>query len=409
MDESVRLRQATAQDHDAIVDLLNYVFHHDYDDEDRARDLLTFEAERSLVADDAGSVVGHTTALTRELTVPGATVAAAHVTGVGVAPTHRRRGLLTALMHRQLAEIAEAGREPIAVLWASETTIYPRFGYGPACAVMSYQAMTRELRLRPEVPGAGQRLRLVDPKKASAELAEVFDRVRADRVGWSSRPGRWWEQRLADPKDHRGGGTALRGVICDNASGRPAGYALWRTKGRWDEFGPDAEVRVSEVAADDPAVYAALWRFLLGIDLARTLTYDFGALDEPLQYLLDEPRRLGRKYEEALWVRILDLPAALEARRYLTPVDAVLEVTDPLLGSNTGRWRLTASAADKARCVRTEEPADIALSVTDLGALYLGGTSLGALIAAGRARPLTANLPSAAFGWHRQPNPIEVF
>src|SRR5690348_8483238 len=142
MDESVRLRQATADDHDAIVDLLSYVFHHDYDEENRQLDRLTWEPERSLVAEEAGSVVGHTTALSRDLTVPGGVAPAAHVTGVGVAPTHRRRGLLRAMMHRQLAEVAEAGREPVAVLWASETTIYPRFGYGPAASVLGLRAMT---------------------------------------------------------------------------------------------------------------------------------------------------------------------------------------------------------------------------------------------------------------------------
>jgi predicted acetyltransferase len=408
MDESVRLRQGTADDHDAIVDLLGYVFHHDYDDEARALEQTILEPERSLVADDDGAIVGHTTALTRDLTVPGAVLPAAHVTGVGVAPTHRRRGLLSAMMHRQLTEVAEAGREPIAVLWASETTIYPRYGYGPSAGVMSLSAMTRELRIRPEIPGAGLRLRLIDPKKARDDLAAIFARVAESRVGWSSRPGPWWDFHLADLKDNRGGATSRHGVICHDADGNPAGYALWRVKGKWDEYGPDAQVRVNEVAADDPAVYAALWRFLLGIDLARSLTCETAAVDEPLYLMVDEPRRLGRKYEEALWVRIVDLSSALEARRYQTPVDVVFEVTDPLLPANAGRWRLT-GGPDKASCVRTEESPDLAMTITDLGALYLGGTSLGALVAAGRVRPLTANVPPAAFGWHRAPSPIEVF
>jgi len=408
MDESVRLRQGTADDHEAIVDLMSYVFHHDFDEENRQLDKLTWEPDRSIVADDAGSIVGHTTALTRDLTVPGGVVPAAHVTGVGVAPTHRRRGLLRAMMHRQLGEVAEAGREPIAVLWASETTIYPRFGYGPAASVLSIHAMSRELRVRPEAPGADRRLRLVDPKAARDDLAAIYQRVCASRVGWSSRPGNWWDFHLADLKDNRDGATKRHGVICDGPDGRPAGYALWRVKGRWDDYGPDAEVRVTHVAADDPAVYAALWRFLLGIDLARSLHYDFGAVDEPLPLIVDEPRRLGRKYEEALWVRVVDVPGALEARRYLTPVDVVLEVTDPLLPANSGRWRLT-GGPDKAGCVRTDESPDLTLSITDLGALYLGGTSLSALLAAGRAVASTTNLPYAAFGWHHLPNPIEVF
>jgi predicted acetyltransferase len=334
-------------------------------------------------------------------------VPAAHVTGVGVAPTHRRRGLLRTMMHRQLGEIAEAGREPIAVLWASETAIYPRFGYGPSASVVSIHAMTRELRVRPDAPGADLRLRLINPKEARDDLVTIYARIAATRVGWSSRPGNWWDFHLADLKDNRDGATMRHGVICEDADGRPAGFALWRVKGRWDAYGPDAEVRVTQVAADDPAVYAALWRFLLGIDLARSLCYD-GAVDEPLHLIVDEPRRLGRRHEEALWVRVVDLPGALEARRYLTPVDVVLEVTDPLFPANSGRWRLT-GGPDKASCVRTGEAPDLALTITDLGALYLGGTALGALLAAGRVQPLTTNIPYAAFGWHRLPNPVEVF
>jgi predicted acetyltransferase len=150
---------------------------------------------------------------------------------------------------------------------------------------------------------------------------------------------------------------------------------------------------------------------VLTIDLARTATVDFLAVDEPLQHLVDEPRRLGSRLTDALWVRIVDLPRALSDRRYAAPVDVVLDVTDPLLPASTGRWRLTAGL-DDATCTRTDDPADLACTVLELGAAYLGGTSLAALAAAGRVRELTPGaLPrvSAAFGWHRLPNPTEVF
>ena len=406
MDDSVRLRPGTPADLDAINDLMDSVFHHDSDEEEREIDDLIAEPARSLVADDDGAVVGHTTALTRDLTVPGAVVPAAHVTGVGVAPTHRRRGLLTAMMTRQLRELAEAGREPVAVLWASETTIYPRFGYGPAAAHLTLEVASREVRLTAEVPATG-RLRLIKPKDSIPELSAIYERVRSGRIGHSSRPGAWWKRRVADLKSFRGGAAAQRGVIYEGPDG-PAGYALWRVKDDWNDYGPDAQVRVKEIVAADPGTYAALWNFLLTIDLARQTVYDFAAVDEPLLYMVDEPRRLGVKYSDGLWIRVVDLPAALEARRYRTAVDAVLEVTDPLLTANNGRWRLT-GGRDKATCVRTEEPADVALSITDLGAIYLGGTSLDSLVAAGRARKLTDNSPAAAFGWDRLPNPIEVF
>jgi len=405
MDQSMSLRPGTPADLDAIADLMGFVFHETMTPELRELEILTTEIERSLVADDDGAAVGHTCALSREITVPGAVVPAAHVTGVGVAPTHRRRGLLTAMMHRQLREIA-AGPEPIAVLWASESAIYPRFGYGPAATRLRLDIPTREVRLTPAVAPAG-RLRVVEPIAATAELAGVFDRIRAGRVGWSSRDERRWKYLLTDNESRREGATALRGVLCDGADG-PVGYAIWRVQERWGDRGPDSRVRIEEVVADDPATYVTLWQFLLGIDLARSATYSYAALDEPLQYLVDEPRRLGGATLDSLWVRLIDLPAALEARRYAAPVDVVLQVTDPLIEGNSGRWRLTGDT-EKATCVRTDDPADLACTVTELGAAYLGGTSLAALAAAGRIERLTGNFPSAAFGWDRQPSPTEVF
>jgi predicted acetyltransferase len=406
MDDSIRLRAATTADLAAISDLMDYVFHHRTSDEERALEDAIAEPERSLVADDAGRVVGHTTIRTRDLTVPGAVLPAAHVTGVGVAPTHRRRGLLKALMHRQLGEVAAAAAEPVAVLWASETSIYPRFGYGPAAARMQLDVMTREVRLTsPPAPGPG-RLRLVEPLAAVDELAVLYDRLRPARVGWSSRTAPWWRSLLSDLDDKRDG-SALHGVVYDGPDG-PAGYAIWRTEGHWDDYGPNARVRIREVGADGTEAYRAIWGFLLGIDLARRATFDFAAVDEPLQYLVDEPRRLGRAYADALWIRLIDLPGALAARRYATEVDVVIEVTDPLLAGNTGRWRLTGGPG-KAACERTGDPADFACTVTELGAAYLGGTSLAALAAAGRIRQLTDRLPTAAFGWDRLPNPVEVF
>ncbi|MFF5084421.1 GNAT family N-acetyltransferase [Actinoplanes sp. NPDC000266] len=405
MDDSVRLRAATAADLPAIADLMGQVFHEHVSDDFREWEVRITEAERSLVSDDGGLVVGHATAQTRDLSVPGAVIPAAHVTGVGVAPTHRRRGLLSGMMRRQLTEIAEAGREAVAVLWASETAIYPRFGYGPAADRLRLEIATRELRVT--APVQRVRLRMVKPLEARAELAALHDRLRADRPGWSSRADHWWRYLLRDESDQRDGATGLYGVIVDGGEG-PAGYALWRVKNGWNSYGPDASVRIEEVVAADPVTYTELWRFLLTIDLARKASYSYATVDEPLQYLVDEPRRLGRQYADALWVRLVDVPAALEARRYLFPVDVVIEVTDPIIEANNGRWRLTADK-DKASCVRTDDAPDLRCTVTELGAAYLGGTSLATLAAAGRVERLTANFPSAAFGWHRQPGALEVF
>jgi predicted acetyltransferase len=405
----LRLRPGTDGDWGAISELLGLVFHNAAEPETRAGEGAVFEPGRSIVAADGELVAGHAAAYTRDLTVPGAIVPAAHVTLVGVRPTHRRRGLLNAMMRRQLDEIAAAGREPVAALWASETRIYPRYGYGPAAQRLTVEAATRELVVG--VPdGAGGRLRMVEPVDAIAGLSAVYERLRPHRPGWSTRDDRWWRFVLADEPSRRGGATPLRGVVHDTPAG-PTGYALWRTASGWDAYGPDAEVRVREVVADDPAAYAALWRFLLTIDLARTATAGFLALDDPLPHLVDEPRRLGTRVQDALWVRIVDLPAALAARRYATGVDVVFEVADPYLPGNAGRWRLT-GGPDGATCARTGAPADLACTALELGTVYLGGPTLTSLAAAGRVRELTPGAlarTSTAFGWHRMPNPTEVF
>lgn len=407
MKEEIQLRPGSAEDFPAICDLLGTVFHEDYSGDLREWEAGIFEADRSLVADDAGRVVGHTLAFTRDITVPGAVVPAAHVSGVGVLPTHRRRGLLTRMMHRQLRAIADAGREPIAALWATETSIYPRFGYGPAASRLFLNVMNREVSLpAPPAEPAG-RLRMVDPVAGLADLADVYERLRPERIGWSNRDERWWKYILTDLDVLRDGATKLYAVIHDGPDG-PTGYALWRVKQGWNNHGPNCEVIVREVVAADPETYQALWRFLFGIDLARSVTVRLAAVDEPLLYLVDEPRRLGPTLVDALFVRLIDVPRALAARRYATTVDVVVEVTDPILAENTGRFRLT-GGPDGASCTRTGDPADVVCSVTELGAAYLGATSFTALVAAGRARQLTGNDPTIAFGWHRRPSPTEVF
>ena len=352
-DSGITIRAGDADSWPAAADLVAYAFHETLTAEAREVEVSVVEFDRNLVAEDDGTVVGHAGAYTRELTVPGAIVPAAHVTLVSVAATHKRRGLLTRMMHRQLREIAAAGREPVAVLWASETKIYPRFGYGPAAQRLHMEIMTREVRPPAGLaPGSPDRLRLVEPKEAVADLAGIYDRVRPERTGWSSRDDRWWAFVLADLESQREGATRLHGVVYDTPTG-PTGYALWRSKERWTRHGPDGEVQVREVVAADPAAYAALWHFLLTIDLARSATVSFAALDEPLQYLVDEPRRLGSALVDALWVRVVDVPKALAARAYAAPADLVLEVTDPLLEQNTGRWRLTVGPDGRATCAPT--------------------------------------------------------
>jgi predicted acetyltransferase len=397
-----------AEDFDDIFELMSLAFHGDGDRELREVERGIFEPERGLLVRDGATAVAHAAAFTRELAVPGGSVPAAHVTMVSVAPTHRRRGLLSGLMRRQLREVRDAGREPVAVLWASEGRIYPRFGYGLAAQSLTFRCDTVELRL-PEPASAPGTLRLDRPAARGADLARVYERARADRPGWSDRDERWWAYVLADVKSLREGATERRVLLHEGPDGVD-GYALYRTREEWDAAGPRGEVRVDEVVTADPAAYLALWRTLLSIDLTRKLTFR-GAVDEPLLRLVNEPRRLGGRLSDALWVRLVDVPAALAARRYATDVDVVVEVTDELLPENSGRWRLVGGPGG-ASCTASTAPAALACDVRCLGELYLGGVGLAALAAAGRVRELTAGALAAAgpaFGWHRAPAAMEVF
>jgi len=407
-DADLPLRTATPDDFLKASALLFALFHRAVDQDLQDVDRRVWDADRSLVVTDGDEVVGHAIALPRDLTVPGAVLPAAHVTGVGVAPTHRRRRLLTRLMRRQLRDVRDAGREPLAVLWASEARIYPRFGYGLATTRLELTVDTREVQL-PAATAEG-RLRAGAPADLYPEITKVYDMVRQDRPGWSSRDDHWWAQVLVDSPGSRDGATERR-VVVHEGEGGVDGYALWRSKSNWNAGGPNAEVWVTEIAAADPVAYAALWRFLLGIDLARHVSYGFAAVDDPLLYLASDPRQLGTHFSDGLWVRLVDLPAALATRRYATDVDVVFEVSDPLLGENAGRWRVVGGPGG-ATCERTTAAADLACDIADLGAAYLGGSSLAALAGAGRVRELRAGAlypASAAFGWHRLPSAPEVF
>jgi predicted acetyltransferase len=391
-----------------VYHLINRAFLNDPDDEAAAAERHNFEPARSILVRRGDEPVGHAGILTRRLAIPGGTVQAAHVTSVGVDATARRQGILSRLIARQFLAARAAG-EPIAVLWASEGRIYQRFGYGLAARRMAFNADTGEIRLKSPAP-VGGRLRAAQPTAVAKDLTALYERVYVTRPGYSERAERHWKYLLADAKEHRNGATALRAVIHET-DGVADGYALFRTKSEWNEGGPAGEIRVQEVITENTGAYLALWHHLLNIDLTRRTGLWCGALDEPLLYLVNEPRRLGAKASDSLWLRITDLPAALAARAYATPVDLVLEVEDAMIPENAGRWRLTAGPTGAA-CGPTGDPADLAGDVQAFACGYLGEHAFGPLASAGLLRELSPGAvatASAAFGWARLPSSIEVF
>jgi predicted acetyltransferase len=380
-------------------------------DSDRDMVLSRLEFDRSLAAFDGQTLVGSAAAYSFQLSVPGyRTLPAAGVTWVTVLPSHRRRGVLTGLMHRQLADVRERG-EPLAVLWASEAAIYPRYGYGRAMWHADFTLRRGEGALAATVPtDRGLRLRIADPASALPELAKVYDAVLPSRPGFIARNEPWWRSRIYDPADERNGATPLHCVLAEDDGG-PRGYALYTGQSQWDEQTalPGGLLTVRELMSADPAADALLWADLLGRDLTTEFRVPRRPVDDPLLYQLADPRRARARLKDALWLRIVDVPGALARRSYSCPVDAVIEVRDRLIPSNAGRWRLTAEAgADTASCVPAAAAcgADVALDVAELGAAYLGGTGLGALERAGlvtELRPGAVRQLSTAFSWDPAP------
>ncbi len=372
-----------------------------------------FEADRSLAAFDpalpaSAGPVGIAGAYSFLMSVPGALLPTAGVTYVAVLPTYRRRGILRSLMRRQLTDIAAKG-EPIAALWASEAPLYWRYGYGRGTLQASYSFRRGEGSMSPIAPAdPALRLRIVEPSAALAELTKVYETVLQQQPGFFTRNDAWWERILQDREEDRNGYSPKRCVLAEDDSG-PRGYALYQGLGRWDDdrFTPDSLLEVKELVAADPAAGAALWRDVLSRDLVTETIARLRPVDDPALFQFLDPRRARPAVHDALWVRVIDLPAALTRRAYSCPVDVVLDVTDDVLPGNAGRWRLRAGGPDGGvSCERTTEAADIALDVRELGAAYLGGTRLGTLAAAGlvtQARPGTVARLSAAMSWDPAP------
>lgn len=407
-DSAYDLRTPSADEWPAVSEVMWGAFNDTPDDELDAADRDTWEPERSVVAERDGVIVGHASSFTRGMVVPGSIVPAAHVTMVSVEATHRRRGLLSGMIDRLHRDAADR-HEPIAVLWASEGRIYQRFGYGLAARQVHITAQDSEIIWLDARPSVG-RVRPVDATSPDSFI-DVYEAALPGRPGWSTRDDRWWRYLLTDAPSRRKDATALRAVLHEDDHGKADGYLLWRVKGSWEHTGPNGTVSIKELVTTTPEAYRALWQFALSVDLTRHVQHWSAAVDEPLQYMIGDPRRLDMTIGDSLWVRVIDVAGALEARRYAAPVDLVLDVVDERISSNHGRWHLTGSA-DKAACVATDEPADLVVDIRALGAAYLGSSTLSALAAAGRVtelRPGALAAATTAFRWTVEPSTTDGF
>ena len=415
-DHPYPIRPVSSEEFDAFHTVDTHAFHGSpLTAEERQLVVSHLEFDRSLAAFDGATPVGTAGAYSFQLTVPGSvSLAAAGVTWVSVLPSHRRRGVLSSMMRRQLADIRDRG-EPLAVLWASESVIYSRYGYGRAMWHADFTLYRGEGTLARTAPAdGGLRMRLVEPAAAIPELAKVYDAVLPSRPGFIARTESWWQRTVYDPPDRRHGTSPLHCVLAEDDDG-PRGYALYSAVSRWDSDTslPDSALHVRELVAADAAASAALSADLLSRDLTAEFRLRGRPVDDPLLYQLADPRRARPRLKDALWVRIIDVPGALARRRYSAPADVVLQVRDDLLPANAGLWRLTTGEAAPdgsglaATCVPASSSApDVVLDVTQLGAAYLGGTTLGALAGAGlvaEGRPGAVRQLSGALSWDPAP------
>ena len=342
-----------------------------------------------------------------DLPVPGGQVPCSGLTWVGVRPDERRRGLLTAMIDFHFARSLERG-EPVSALFAAEMAIYGRFGYGSAASDVRVK-VPRGAKLR-DVPGSEAltvRFDTADPDKHTDLVHAVHVAAGAGRPGWITRASDGARRgRVVDPPAWREGGEPLRIATVHDEAGDPRAYALLRRKETWADAGPRTPVLVREAAATDPAAAHRLWSFLVDLDLTAEVSSGMLPADDPLLHLLVDLRGALPRLTDNVWVRLLDLPTALTARRYSAPLDVVLEVTDTRLPANAGRWHLETGEAGAdgypVQVTKTDDEPDLCLDVRELGAAYLGGRSLAALASAGLVTEVTpgALLPAAtAFGW----------
>jgi predicted acetyltransferase len=351
-------------------------------DEEFERNRKMLPLERFYAAYDDGQPVATTASFPFRLTVPGGELKAGGVTWVGVVPSHRRRGILTQMMRQQLDDLHELG-EPLAMLWASEAAIYGRFGYGAAAPTLQMDGDRSRFSLRDD-PGPRGAARLVEADEAKALCAAVYDVVRPEVPGFVARSEAWWENyRLADPEYwRRGAGPKFIAVI--EFDGEPVAYAIYRIKLDWQDGFSKSQVRLLETVATSPAATRELWRFVFGIDLIERVQGDHDP-GSPLFLMVTDPRSLQLRVSEGLWLRFVDVGAALAGRAYTGDEAVVIELRDGFCPWNAGRWRVGAETR------RTDEEPELELDVADLASVYLGAYDFTQLLLAERVRELKPN------------------
>ena len=385
------------------INAIGHLFARPPDDQRLDRFLEVTTLDRMFAAFDGDEIVGGAGSFPFDLTVPGGSIACAGVSVVGVYPTHRRRGALRAMMEEQLAD-THRREEPVAALWASEETIYGRFGYGPAAwgcemtLTRVWSAFAQPLERRGQV-------RFVSLDEAAELFPAVWDALRRERPGVPSRSDAWWRLRTLRVPDEEKDNP--RRYVALELDGSTQAYAIYRRHPGWADGSSSAKLEVQEAVGATPQATAEIWRYLFDVDWNETITASDLPLDHPLLLLLASPRRARFRAADALWVRLVDVGAALSGRSYAGDGGVVFEVRDGVCPWNDGRWSVEGGVAE-----RTDAAADLALDVAALGAAYLGAVSFRELAGALRVEELTegaAARADALFAWRPLPWCPEIF
>jgi predicted acetyltransferase len=300
-----------------------------------------------------------------------------------------------------LAELHQ-NKEPLAALWASESSIYGRFGYGPACekSVVKLEKPYAQMHEPVEVAGT---MRLVERAEAEQLFPSIYEAVAPHRPGMLTRSANWWTNRVfRDTEYMRRGATAHRRVL-HVRDGRPVGYLIYRTRADIQRGG--SEVQVIELFGIDVVAEKALWQFVFGIDLATSIDHWNQPVDDPLRWWLEQPRRLERKIEDGIWLRVVDVAAALAGRKYSCPGSLVLRVRDEHSPWNNGVWHLEVDGDGAARCRSSNAEPQLELSPGALGMVYLGGHRFTSLAKNGLIMGSSDSLrrADALFSWEPLP------
>lgn len=384
----IELSQPNPEDFDEFITVPTESYGSDATDGLIAHERLSNEIDRSWGVRDTSRWVAGSGAFSMAVTLPGgAELPVAGVTMIGVAPTHRRRGILTAML-RQLHDDADTRNEPLALLTASETSIYRRFGYGIASHVAHIEIAADAVRFNPPLDDTGS-IELADPRTDRATLVEADERLRGVRTGWLRLTPGQWATLFADPDFLRDGRSGRRAAIHRDAAGRPDGYVTWRiaASSRSDRLA-DNTMWIERLVGLDAEIEASLWRFVADIDLVTTVVWQTAPLDPVIRWRLVEPRRLRTlAATDMVWARILDVPRVLSARAYEAPGTLTLEVADHFCPDSGGRFTLSVpQAGATGLCERTEgthEP-DLVLDIADLSSATLGAVAPSRLADAGR-------------------------